>query len=496
MDKIKICIIGCGTYGSYLLKRILDEFNDKVEITVIEIGNEKTRSEQEMGVGSRSSNSNVAKAGRYFGLGGTSARWGGQIIFFDRQDNPLNDPTWEEIIAINQKHQGTVVGQLLGNSFRKLFLQLNGPLKAGIWLRYAKRNLFNQISKSQLKKVKIIKDHRVVEWHTQDGKISAVKCKNAVGEFSSIEADLFYLTAGAIESCRLLMKLNKETGLLDQTDLGKNFGDHLSVELFRMKKTKPQLEGASILPSLFKGSLVTKRKVVATKDGRVGYLHPIFNKDVAVFTSLKKMLFGKQKISINVKHLFQGIGFLIHFGWSILVLKRMYAHKNNWSLQLDIEQPFPNHNSLELLDERDKYGEPIIKVNWDVTEADRNAFKEIGREMEKLLQKEGYTYERVYDGQNSTNKIEDIYHPVGFIRAGLDDSAVLNINNKVRGLINLYHFSTAIFPSARSINPTAAGLCFIEQHLQYLQHLLKNADHEELSIFYDKRRMRKQTTVL
>jgi choline dehydrogenase-like flavoprotein len=62
-------------------------------------------------------------------------------------------------------------------------------------------------------------------------------------------------------------------------------------------------------------------------------------------------------------------------------------------------------------------------------------------------------------------KIEDVYHPVGFLRLGHDENAVLNPQCQVIGIDNLYHFSTAMFPSAKSINPTAAGFCFIEKHL-------------------------------
>jgi hypothetical protein len=43
----------------------------------------------------------------------------------------------------------------------------------------------------------------------------------------------------------------------------------------------------------------------------------------------------------------------------------------------------------------------------------------------------------------------------------------LNPQCQVIGIDNLYHFSTAMFPSAKSINPTAAGFCFIEKHLDF-----------------------------
>src|SRR5690242_17474144 len=131
MRKKNICIIGCGTYGSYLLKRILDLYKGQVELTIIEIGNEKTKSEQEIGLKSTSEFSNVASAGRYFGLGGTSARWGGQILFFDERDNPENDPVWNEIIRINSLYYKPVIQNLLGATFNGLVHHDKDNVKVG-----------------------------------------------------------------------------------------------------------------------------------------------------------------------------------------------------------------------------------------------------------------------------------------------------------------------------------------------------------------------------
>ena len=80
----KICIIGCGTYGAYLTKRLAEKLGPTAQITVIEIGGDKTRDESETGIEAESATSRAAQLGRYFGLGGTSARWGGQVLFFVR----------------------------------------------------------------------------------------------------------------------------------------------------------------------------------------------------------------------------------------------------------------------------------------------------------------------------------------------------------------------------------------------------------------------------
>jgi hypothetical protein len=465
MNKKKVCIIGCGTYGSYLLKRLIQLYKEKLEITVIEIGNEKIKSEEEIGIRSESRVSNVAKYGRYFGLGGTSARWGGQILFFDERDNLAGDLTWKEIIKVNQQYEKDVLRNLLNTQITKTPNQNEKDIKTGIWLKYKRRNMYRQITKSELNGVKIIKGLRVVDFILNGSIIDAVICKSEKGELTTVKADIFYITTGAIESCRLLMYFNQKYHILKETDIGKHFGDHLSVELFKIINSKPILKGVNFLPTLKNGSLITKRIIVYSKDGRIGYLHPIFNKDVKVFTSIKNLLFGKQKADFKIKDIFQGLEFLFRFSCSVFFLKKLYAHRNNWSLQLDIEQPFPNNNTLTLSDDLDNYGEKIVQINWKISDQDTQAMIEIQKSTVKLLEENGLKFIPVFDPKVTANKIEDIYHPVGILRMGGDDRAVIDFNSRVKNVRNLFHFSTGLFPSAKSINPTAAAFCFIEKHL-------------------------------
>lgn len=466
---IKVCIIGCGTYGAYLMRGLMEKFGNDIELTVIEMGNEKTKSESEIGITAESSAAHAAEKGRYFGLGGTSARWGGQVLFFDERDNPENQADWNTIVAINKQYRSLVLKNLLGNDPNLLPDKHNE--KTGIWLKYTKRNVFKNLNKSLLNPIKLIKNQRVIDFIIDNKTIKAVTISAAQnptyteGSSQTINADFFYLTAGAIESCRLLLALNKQHHLIKSTDLGKHYGDHLSVELFKIKGHKPVINGINLLPTFLNGSLITKRLIVADLNNRIGFAHPIFNKEVKVFTSIKRLLFGKQHMDFNVKDIIDGFEFLIRFGFNILFLKKMYAHRNNWSLQLDIEQAFPNDNSIDLSENIDKYGQHAARLNWRVSAEDKQSIEAIKNDLIILLNKENINYSIVYDPNIESMKIEDVYHPVGFIRMGHDENAVLDPNCRVKGIDNLFHFSTAMFPSAKSINPTAAVFCFIEQHL-------------------------------
>lgn len=461
----KICIIGCGTYGAYLTRGLVEKFGDDIALTLIEMGNEKTKNETEMGITAESVTARAAEKGRYFGLGGTSARWGGQVLFFDDRDNPKNEVDWRTIVRINHQYKGVVLQKLLGNMPKvgSLLTDKNNE-KTGIWLKYAKRNMFKSLDKNVLNTIQLIKNQRVTDFIFENRTIKAVLCQNTEGVSQRIEADVFYLTAGAIESCRILLALNEQHNVITSTDLGKHYGDHLSVELFRIKH-RPTIDGTDFLPRIVKGSLVTKRWVVTDKSGRVGFAHPVFNKEVKVFTSLKRLLFGQQKIDFSLKDVFEGMEFLVRLGFSVLFLKKMYAHRNTWSLQLEIEQAFPNDNSISLSEKRDKYGQKTARLNWQVRPEDQRAIDDIKADLMQKLDAENIHYTVVYKPNIEETKIEDVYHPAGFIRLGHDENAVLDFNCRVKGIDNLYHFSTAMFPSVKSASPTAAGFCFIEDHL-------------------------------
>ncbi|AEE50751.1 GMC oxidoreductase [Haliscomenobacter hydrossis] len=476
MRKTKICIIGLGTYGSYLTKRLLEHCGTSVDITILETGDKHTQSEQEIGFKSSSQYSNAASQGRFFGLGGTSAKWGGQILFFDERENPSKDSIWETIITLNQKYKRQVLKQLLGDrQLKKLdqYTYEQGAFKTGLWLKYTKRNLFQRLSATQLAQVELKKKVRVVAFKQDGEKILGVITINQEGLEEYIAADVFYLTAGAIESCRLLLQSMPE--LTQQTDLGKNFGDHISIELLRIYGQQPKIVGMSIVPRIINGSLATRRLIVQTQTGRIGFLHPIYNKDVQVFTLLKSILFGKQKSKVSIKDLLHGMLFLFLFGSKYLFFNKLHIHKNNWSLQLDLEQSFPNTNQLSLSGELDIYNQRGVSLNWNISDEDRACVAEIKDQVINMLKQQGTNYHDIASENDLGHKIEDVYHPVGFIRMGTDERAVANMNYQIEGTNNLFHFSTALLPSAKAINPTAAAFCFIEDHLDRSYSFLNKA---------------------
>ncbi len=424
---------------------------------------EQTRSSEEIGIATVSDTSKVSRFGRYFGLGGTSARWGGQILFFDERDVAEPDADWDYIVELNNRHRGRVLKELLGQD-KLANTKEHRRVKNGLWLGYFKRNLFKRLGKQDKQAVNWITDSRVVDFKLQpDGTVESVRIRTKTGKESDVAADRFYLTTGALESCRLMSKLTHPA--LTDSDLGKNLGDHVSVELFRVTGSAPVLEGVDFTPRFVGTSLFTKRLLVNTAGGRVNFAHVVPNKDVAAFTVLKKAMFGRQEGSTDFGEIMQSVKFLASFGAKLVFLRKLHIHDQKWSVYLDIEQGSETENRVLVSEEVDAYQERGIVIQWGVSGSDRAAIAEGKALVKEVLDRGGHQYEEMFTEIDTYEKMEDTYHPVGFIRMGADAGAPVDRDFRVRGTQNLYHFSTALFKSAKSINPTGAGFCLIEEHL-------------------------------
>ena len=179
----KIAIIGSGAYGSYAASLIGDLHPDW-GIHIYEVGGKEIKNQDEIGLWSEllSNPYDALTKGRYFGFGGATAKWGGQILTFSKNDfaNPSN--FLKEIIALNEKYRQ--------NIFRKVGIENNYPekrianglfTKTGVWLDYFSRNLFKKFKVEKYPNIHLHPHCRVIKINTEE--------KNVVS-FDYIEYEL------------------------------------------------------------------------------------------------------------------------------------------------------------------------------------------------------------------------------------------------------------------------------------------------------------------
>lgn len=452
-----ISIIGAGTYGSYLANCIAEKY-PQAEIHLFEAGNDCIKTENQIGFLStlKKGSYKAATDGRYFGLGGTSAKWGGQLLFFSDRDF-ANDKGMREIIDCNITYRAKVLQRF----FRKVpVLQekdvaTNLFVKKGIWLKFRQRNMFRYFNIPKHKNIKIHENTRVVKLNSNGAKITSimilVKDKKDPVEFKT---DLYYLTSGAFESIRLL----HVSGILDIRESSAGFSDHVSLRCFELKKNITKIGSEDFQFHFVNGSMITSRFV-----GEIGqvsfYAHPIFNEEFNIFQFLKKLIYRGEFSPKSFFAALKQLPYVFPFIYNYLIKNRLYVF-GPWYLNLDIELSQSN-NRLTLSAEMDKNGQNGIDIDYQISGDTIDKLLQ-AKEIVKNVLKAAEIEFREIEGFVSSLKLEDTYHPYRLF-AGTATRSIFELNNP---LSNLYLFNTGLLHRSGGINPSASIFCLIEDHVE------------------------------
>jgi hypothetical protein len=450
---MNICIVGAGTYGSYIAK-CLCEKNSNVNITILEVGDKNIRNESQIGFYSKIFGDKYKglSFGRYFGLGGTSSKWGGQILTFSRFDFEMPNKFLREIININEKYKYKIHNRFdipLPNHESKIGDNL--LIKSGIWLSVFKRNLFIYFKISKLKNIKIITHTRVIKLIKNFNQFNIIEYTYNDKIFSK-QFDFIFLACGAFESSRILLASN----LLQNNEV--NFSDHLSKKYCTIIGST-KIANEDFVFKLNKFSLLTKR-IIGEQDNVSFYLHPVYNHKFKFFEKIKLILFSN---SFNFIYLFKFIFYtliefpiFLKFIFSIIFRKRILVLNNSWDLYLDIENPnFKNTIKLSL--EKDKMGINGLDINYLISDVTSDIISKIEDRIDAYLNDNNVKYIKDFNNVD-TKTLEDIYHP--FCMFEFKD-----INDYYTRYNKLLIVNTGILPRSGGINPTGALFPIIEDFI-------------------------------
>jgi hypothetical protein len=448
---MNIAVIGGGAFGSYIIDALIAKYPE-IRITLFEVGGSEIRNEEEIGYKSNilaAPYSGLSK-GRYFGFGGATTCWGGQILTFTNNDFKNPSPFLRDIIKLNEKYQ-TLVYEKFGIKNNTKETHINGDLflKTGIWLSYFHRNLFKYFRISDRKNVKILSNSRVVKIISNEEKrINKIIYKQD-GIEKEAAFDYYFLTAGAFESNRIL--LNSE--LVPEVSIP--FSDHLSQKVFKIKGGT-KIGDVDFAFSVDKASLITKR-LVGEFNSISFFANPVFNSDFPFFQNLKKLLF-KREIKFRVLFsILKELPSLIAFIWCILIKRKVYVYKNEWFMYIDIENPLDKCN-IRLANNKDNYSERALDVNFYISENASSVFTKAKSIVKEYLIQNHVQFEEV-DSSISVEKSEDTYHPFGMM------SNFDSVEEYFMQFRNMLIVNTGILPRAGGINCTAAIFPLIEEFL-------------------------------
>lgn len=488
-----VVVIGGGTAGLVLAERLsrnrrvlvlesgpLNPPSEPSELDEVELAGEPYRAPRE---------------GRVRGLGGTSKIWGGALLPFHAYDfaarPELNRPAWPVPYDSVAKHFADV---------ERLFGVPNGPYDQhlGDWpdcagevppfiARYAKWPAFGKRNIASLLMPALTADKGPEIWLDAtctgfefDGDTSRLKAVKAASRAESsiiARAKHFVLAAGAIESTRLLQ------WALDQPNapqipsalLGINLHDHVSARVADIETDRP--EALNRLAGLqFEGASMRSFRLEPTQEKQQqlqiggGFAHISFTSlRPASFDALRDIMRGVQARSIKLSDLVLAAAdlplLLKTAAWRVVHKRLYWPRPARYALNVVVEQTPISSNRITLANARDRFGVPIPRVDWRVSQADRDA-------LQKLTECVGYFWRRSrlsaigelkipHPEAEASGNPDDVYHPGGTTPMGRTHAdSVVDGDLAVWGAPNFSVLSTSTFPTGSSSNPTMTLLAF------------------------------------
>lgn len=493
-SRAQVCLVGGGIAGIFL-GRLLGRRG--VDVVVLEEGNATARTPAEADHRCRQLGTPYrgADTGRCFGLGGTSALWGGQMLPLAPSD--FGDRTHAGIGAWPMPHRALdaywpVVGDELGlrqgidgedrllSRYPELRqLSERFELRLSEWLPFKSRNLARAFSAS------LQGDERPVIWlnaalvgmkageSPQGMAVDSIAARSQNGRQLIVRAPIVVICAGALESTRILLEFDEShAGALSHggAPLGRYFGDHLSATCGRFVCRDWRRFSLAVSPSFQHGRMRTPRlEFAAAAQVEWGlpsaFAHFTFlTRADSGFGLVRRVLRRRQgenvALGLTPSVLAGAVTDITSMAFWRIVHQRLWIPRQaNLRLQVDVEQR-PNSASRVLLsDEFDALGRRRLALDWRIDTQDLRCVHEVARMLAAAWQNSplraiAELQLTLPEHVGAFDSLYDVYHPTGTLRMGnAPSNSVVDADLRLWGVENCYVTSTAVFPSAGSANP-------------------------------------------
>lgn len=485
LPRRRFCIVGAGIAGLVLSQRLASK---GFEINLLEAGGlELEERSQDLYRAKMSAAEHTGTTlGRFRTFGGSSTRWGGQLLPYTadlfKPGDGSDAPEWPieeaEIAGYYESvqrifHAGTLpftedLLKALGKGPSPFSNDLR--LRFSKWAPFARRNLAQTIGRECLTnpRIHLFTHANVAELCASEGRITHARLLDYRGRSFEVAAEEFIVAAGTIESSRILLSSPTIPNCGEQ--FGQGFHDHVSMPAAVLPPPARKQIMDRLGPFFVNGVLHTV-KIEAAPDLRKehGLLavmahfvveEPEDSGIAAVrnlLTSIQRRNFT-QALTANLVPMIRGTGDVARLAWASKVLKRRaVSNRAVVRLTIDLEQPAKAGNRIRLSGERDAIGLPRAIVDWRIGEAEQQTASRFARLMKLKLAEAGFSplewLPGVLEGEGLS--LLDTYHAMGGLRMGTEAAtSVVDRNLNMHVIGNLHIASCAVFPSGGSSNPT------------------------------------------
>ena len=482
-----ICIVGAGAAGIVLAVELLKQGK---RVTLLEGGGSDVE-ERSQDTYRSEVTGNVHRGvhtGRFRAKGGTTTRWGGQILEFDDLDfgqrSWIAESGWpfskEELKPFYERaleHEG--LGAVTRND-EAVWREIgrNPPSFAGFqsyFSRWCPEPAFARLHRAALEE-----DGNLALWlHAnasemifEADRMIGVRCRTLTGIAAIFRASRFIFCLGAIESSRFFLQPQPEGLPWNRSGLlGRHFQDHIDVNAAEIKPLGSQAfhrifdnifsKGFKYHPKLRLAPSIQEEKRTLNVAGTMYF---ISNADEALGRlkeTAKKLLRGhmRELTLADVSFVVKNLPLLLRQTLRYAIHHRAYNPPGaSIKLRVHCEQQPDSQSSITLSSERDALGLYRTRLDWQISDLEIATIRAYVLEAQRSL--DGIAtvtpdLDLLAGNPAFRAKCDDSNHHMGGMRMNVDpEMGVVDPNLLLHGTENVYVCSGAVFPTSSFSNPT------------------------------------------
>ena len=484
----QVCVIGAGIAG-LVAGRQLALLG--IDVVVLEAGGRSIEASGQRlfaGAGLKGQAHAGTMEGRFRVFGGTSLRWGGQVLAMS--GGTCVWPVGEEELAPFVVEAERLLGvDELPFDAAGFFAAIRAPVpemltelrevdaRLSKWMGFPRRNLALTLGKDLMERARVYLHAQVVELLLAPvgSRLEAVVVRTPAGVRVRFEAEQVVLAAGTVETSRLLLASRSVAaeGVGNAHDqVGRNFHDHVTLPAATLTGAARARVVNELRPWVFGGTLHSAKLEASRALCERLELNPILahiaivepeGSGIAVVRELLTALQRGELGNALTTHAMKIPGAVVE--GARLMLEAKLRHRRFVSdgavlkLQFNVAQDAPSSSRITLGEETDAYGLPQVVVDWRVTKHELDSLRGYAKYLKGQFEAAGLLgvewLPELFVEDAPLPGLDDARHAMGGACMGVDPrTSVVDAEMRVHGVENFSVAGAATFPDGSPQLPT------------------------------------------
>ncbi len=430
-------------------------------------------------------------SGRFRTFGGTTTRWGGQIlelkdIDFERRDwvprsgwpLPKHElaSAYKTALELEGLSSALLDDDAVWKAAGETAPDLGGSLKP-YFTRWCPQPDFASLHGPELAsaaKLTLLLHANVVDIDLAESRLQALICRSLNEHETSVRAGEFVLAIGAIETSRLLLNLERQHGPVWNPNglVGCGFQDHVDCDIAHVRPvqrgrfarafTNVLLRGYKYHPKFRLSEAEQRRLRVLNVAGTITFHDDSEEVSGAVKATGRRLLRrGWSEVDMRqAVHLVKHLPLLLRQIWTYTVKHRVYnSPEATMSLRVHCEQQPDTRSRVTLAEEKDALGMFRARLDWRISPLDLKtirSFYEVVRQSfrEQGLAEVAASFDLDDDDALRARCDDGLHHIGGTVMSRDPRDGVVDTGLRLHGVENLSICSASVFPTGGYSNPT------------------------------------------